>query len=357
MERLGHMIHNAVDSGLWAPFLFIRNGTPLLHLFFTDDLILYVKADLAQADVIASILAEYGKYSSHRSVGNGRAIDILRDVWVPSLGPLSRFSLDPALASRNLTFANLTTVDGNWDVMSLFALFDTQAIPHILSIKCPSLEDGNDQSRNLWLQILPGALLRPFFECDLQQWLSCNLTTTILNPQSSLPWNLVFASLTWQIWKRRNDLIFQNPDLLNDATIVRRSLAWVKHYSDCVARGTGSASGSQSEPLERVVSCLDWVILNVDGAVPMPMSNGSIGGLFRNCGGDWIMGFAKAVGHVNSLQAELWALFEGLSLAWKQGFEKVLVRSDSKQAVDFVNSPSADSSVLSLVRAIHRLRR
>ncbi|KAK8479763.1 hypothetical protein V6N11_074267 [Hibiscus sabdariffa] len=46
----------------------------------------------------------------------------------------------------------------------------------------------------------------------------------------------------------------------------------------------------------------------------------------------------------------------GLSLAWKQGFEKFLVHSDSKQAVDLVNSPSAVSSVLSLVRAIHRLR-
>ncbi|KAK8600649.1 hypothetical protein V6N12_050502 [Hibiscus sabdariffa] len=68
------------------------------------------------------------------------------------------------------------------------------------------------------------------------------------------------------------------------------------------------------------------------------------------------MGFAKAIGHTNSLQAELWALFEGLSLSWKQGFEKVFVRSDSKQVVDLVNSPSAASSVLSLVHSIHRLR-
>ncbi|KAK8491767.1 hypothetical protein V6N12_005723 [Hibiscus sabdariffa] len=119
----------------------------------------------------------------------------------------------------------------------------------------------------------------------------------------------------------------------------------------------GSISDSRLVPLERFVPYPDWVILNVDGDVPMPMSSGSIGGLFRNCDGDWIMGFAKAVGHANSLQAELWALFEGLLLAWEQGFEKVLVRSDSKQTVDLVNSPSTDSSVLSLVRAIHRLRR
>ncbi|KAK8975309.1 hypothetical protein V6N11_063272 [Hibiscus sabdariffa] len=105
-------------------------------------------------------------------------------------------------------------------------------------------------TRNLWLQILPGALIRPFFECDLHQWLSCNLAAAILHPHSSLPWNLVFASLTWQIWKRQNGLIFHNPDLSNDALIIRRNLAWVKHYSAWVARETGSNFDLRSVPLE-----------------------------------------------------------------------------------------------------------
>ncbi|KAK9002871.1 hypothetical protein V6N11_060447 [Hibiscus sabdariffa] len=68
------------------------------------------------------------------------------------------------------------------------------------------------------------------------------------------------------------------------------------------------------------------------------------------------MGFAKAIGGSDNLQVELWALLEGLNLAWDQGFERLLVRSDSKQVVNLVNSPSAGSSVLSLVRAIHCLR-
>ncbi|KAK8646949.1 hypothetical protein V6N13_120714 [Hibiscus sabdariffa] len=66
MERLGHMIQDDVGSGSWAPFRFIRNGTPLSHLFFADDLILYAKVDLSQAEIINSILVEFGKFSGHR---------------------------------------------------------------------------------------------------------------------------------------------------------------------------------------------------------------------------------------------------------------------------------------------------
>ncbi|GMI86289.1 hypothetical protein HRI_002298200 [Hibiscus trionum] len=66
MERLGHRIDEAISNGSWSPFRFIRNGTPLSHLFFVDDLILYSKADLVNAKVIEDILAEFGSSSGHR---------------------------------------------------------------------------------------------------------------------------------------------------------------------------------------------------------------------------------------------------------------------------------------------------
>ncbi|KAK9033804.1 hypothetical protein V6N11_049988 [Hibiscus sabdariffa] len=66
MERLGHAIRWAMDSGHWIPFRLARHGLPLSHLFFVDDLILYAKADLDQANVISSILTEFGHFSGHR---------------------------------------------------------------------------------------------------------------------------------------------------------------------------------------------------------------------------------------------------------------------------------------------------
>ncbi|KAK8562559.1 hypothetical protein V6N12_010635 [Hibiscus sabdariffa] len=79
------------------------------------------------------------------SVGNGRSIDIFKDVWIPSLGHLYRYLLDPAIASKGLTFTNLVTADGNWDISTLYTLFSNSTLTHILSVKCHGPDDGDDQ--------------------------------------------------------------------------------------------------------------------------------------------------------------------------------------------------------------------
>ncbi|KAK8709214.1 hypothetical protein V6N13_060239 [Hibiscus sabdariffa] len=66
MERLSHRISEEVHSGAWSPFRFSRNGSPLSHLFFADDLILYGHASLANAATIDYVLSDFSLYSGHR---------------------------------------------------------------------------------------------------------------------------------------------------------------------------------------------------------------------------------------------------------------------------------------------------
>ncbi|GMI77033.1 hypothetical protein like AT3G24255 [Hibiscus trionum] len=66
MERLGHLISAYVQHGRCHPFCFARNGSPLSHLFFADDLILYARADIQQAQIINEILSYFGAHSGHR---------------------------------------------------------------------------------------------------------------------------------------------------------------------------------------------------------------------------------------------------------------------------------------------------
>lgn len=64
MEILTHLIQAIVDAGLWRP---VRvGGVPLSHFFFTEDLILFAKADLDPVAIIKSCLNLFCEASGER---------------------------------------------------------------------------------------------------------------------------------------------------------------------------------------------------------------------------------------------------------------------------------------------------
>ncbi|XP_057418459.1 uncharacterized protein LOC130712657 [Lotus japonicus] len=56
MERLAHSIGDAVSSGAWKPIKLSRNGPPISHLFFADDLLLFGEATVAQMECVMGCL-------------------------------------------------------------------------------------------------------------------------------------------------------------------------------------------------------------------------------------------------------------------------------------------------------------
>ena len=63
IERLSHGIIKAVMDGNWRPIRLSKNGTPLTHLFFADDLLLFAEVSMAQACVVESVLDNYCRSS------------------------------------------------------------------------------------------------------------------------------------------------------------------------------------------------------------------------------------------------------------------------------------------------------
>ncbi|GAU35137.1 hypothetical protein TSUD_394630 [Trifolium subterraneum] len=62
MEFLSHIIIKNIDDGLWKPVRLSRNGPPLFHLFFADDVLLFAKATKSQALIIGSTLKRFADY-------------------------------------------------------------------------------------------------------------------------------------------------------------------------------------------------------------------------------------------------------------------------------------------------------
>ncbi|KAH9680279.1 putative ribonuclease H protein [Citrus sinensis] len=56
IERLSHKIHRAVNTGTWRPIRLSQRGTPITHVFFADDLLLFAEASCTQAAVINDVL-------------------------------------------------------------------------------------------------------------------------------------------------------------------------------------------------------------------------------------------------------------------------------------------------------------
>ena len=73
------------------------------------------------------------------------------------------------------------------------------------------------------------------------------------------------------------------------------------------------------------------------------------GGLIRNDKGEWIKGFAYAIGTVTSIVAEFWALKDGIRLCITLKLPMVVIELDSKLVVDLLkkelNNPN-DNDVL-----------
>ncbi|KAE8719485.1 hypothetical protein F3Y22_tig00109957pilonHSYRG00251 [Hibiscus syriacus] len=102
--------------------------------------------------------------------------------------------------------------------------------------------------------------------------------------------------------------------------VMKRSITWTRYYYESM---TISTTTKLITPTQVHWNAPDpsWICLNVDGLVSSATGFGSIGGVFRDHEGSWILGFNKSIGITSPLQAELWAIFIRLQLAWDNGFE------------------------------------
>lgn len=79
-----------------------------------------------------------------------------------------------------------------------------------------------------------------------------------------------------------------------------------------------------------------WTKLNFDGSSKHSTGIASIGGVYRDHDGAFLLGYAERIGTATSSVAELAALRRGLELAVRNGWRRVWAEGDSKAVVDVV---------------------
>lgn len=112
MERLCHLIDEAVEDKKWKPIRLSRGGPQLSHICFADDLILFAEASVSQIRVIKSVLETFCRASGQKvslpkskiffsqNVARERGEQISREGGIASTRELEKYLGMPILQKR-----------------------------------------------------------------------------------------------------------------------------------------------------------------------------------------------------------------------------------------------------------------
>ncbi|RYQ83778.1 hypothetical protein Ahy_B10g102615 [Arachis hypogaea] len=183
----------------------------------------------------------------------------------------------------------------------------------------------------IWKYLLPPNFVNSFFNTDLKDWLMQNLT-------SKNDWPCLFGVAASSIWHFRNKLIFNGqsvPMVTAVSRIKARSEEFLKVTKSNILPRNLQAAGNCYIAWSRPPT--DFVKLNVDGSLYAYRNNAACGGVFRDADGRFLKGFSCNLGGCSIMHAELWAIVHGLQIAVVNGYQSIVVESDSAAAIKFIN--------------------
>eukprot|EP00258_Populus_trichocarpa_P027694 XP_024443713.1 uncharacterized protein LOC112324533 [Populus trichocarpa] len=195
------------------------------------------------------------------------------------------------------------------------------------------------KARKIWEVFVKVENRELFFSQNWYAWLVSNMSARNRNTDHGA-WSLEFGIALWYIWKERCNRVFGVDQgnwfraILAIKRMVRDTEFTQRHGND---EGRSSKEDTQvgwKYPQEERIK------LNVDGCSKGNPGVAGAGGVIRDHLGVWIGGFARNIGICSSVNAELWAVYVGLQLAWDRGFRKVDLESDSKVVVGLINGDS-----------------
>lgn len=133
-------------------------------------------------------------------------------------------------------------------------------------------------------------------------------------------------TICWYLWKMRNGYLFQQcPD--SPAIVIHKSkLALCEPKASQLIPITALYAGFPQEnwtpPPE------DFVKMNFDGGVNPFNEAAGVGCIVRNYKGEMLTAFTSAIVITHPPEAELQALFQGVNISRRKGFNKVILKGD-----------------------------
>nr|AIK35195.1 LINE-type retrotransposon LIb DNA [Ipomoea batatas] len=187
-----------------------------------------------------------------------------------------------------------------------------------------------DVAVNCWEAAAPPTAFMYSFHLPVTVWMEKSCASNQTNGRG-ISWRLIFPYILWNMWKGRNNQVFNNV-CTNGNAIVKIAEQEASEAQRFLLPHAG--------PLRARQLWIPWsppqpgfVKMNSDGAMKANSGMASAGGLLRDHMGNWIVGFSTNIGHTNSFLAELWGFREGLVIAKNRGYNHIIAETDSEAVV------------------------
>ena len=203
--------------------------------------------------------------------------------------------------------------------------FANETIIHALR-DCPKAQD-------FWNSFSPPMQSSLFYGNQLTDWLRLNCKTSKPNGVSTLDWSVVFPVTIWNLWLQCNTVVFgkeaQQRSLRDVVLTSAAEFAYLGSY------GTSNMVRAKIQ-VKWLPLPLSWFKLNSDGSLLGNPGLAGGGGLIWSDRGEWVRGYARAIGTTSSLAAEPWVLKDGIRLCISLKLAVVEIKLDAKVAVELL---------------------
>ncbi|KAE8685696.1 hypothetical protein F3Y22_tig00111095pilonHSYRG00679 [Hibiscus syriacus] len=166
----------------------------------------------------------------------------------------------------------------------------------------------------VWNALLKPDLFRDFLSIDIRSSIETNLRHPNYYPIDTENWETLFRLVIWNLWIRRNKLIFDSNLTPVESVYqqIKKMLFETMNALRVQESWTAPSLARVNPTIQWEPPPLDWFKINMDGACRWNSGLATCGGVIRNHLGEWVLGLSKTIGCCFALDAELWGIYKAM---------------------------------------------
>ncbi|GAU31578.1 hypothetical protein TSUD_54010 [Trifolium subterraneum] len=292
-------------------------------------------------------------------IGDGRQTNFSLDKWIPNVGELfSSASLN--LIDTTLSVRDAQNSEGGWNLNFLRDNLANNIVNQVLALPDPNNGDGPDtmgwEGSNTHQFTVQSAYLLQFGDIltqggdwkslwdwegphRIQTFIWMAVQERILTNLRRSKWGVGISPLCTRCGRDDETMIHVLRDCIYSIQVWLH-LVPSNFITDFFTFDCRNWNFNNINKLGIGANISSWkttfLTTCCDGACKRGGESSGYGGIFRKSDRRWVKDYIKKIGLCDAFYAELWGMYLGLDMAWKERIPQLIAENDSKILIDIV---------------------